>query len=243
MFKNQKENTMVKSYNLSEIGSLIDEFEQDINHLNILAKEIKSEKGNASINKKLKRFLSEYERIFLKYKVLNLYVNKDLNKEMINSFVQNDPLFCGVNNSFNSRLTVVNQDYLVYTLPPFFGKRNFENGSYIGDFFGNIIQRLTIDFLKNDNKYFHKIDKGTIVFEHHIDSDNEKNNLIDPDNIDAKKALDGLNGLVLEDDSILNINLIHISKNDNFRHTKIHVIRNNYMKQWLSKNLELFEKK
>ena len=65
---------------------------------------------------------------------------------------------------------------------------------------------------------------------------------IDPDNIESKKALDGLNGLVIEDDSIININLIHLSQNDVSAFTKLHVVRNEYMGTWIQKHLKLLEK-
>lgn len=233
---------MIKSHNLFEIYNLLDEFKKDQIRMNRFANEIKNEENETLLNKKIKLFLSEFERIFLKYKVLNLYLDDDLDKKIIDSFVQNDPLFCGVCNYFDSELIMVNNDYLLYKLPPLTGNRRFENGSYRGEFIGNIIQLLTVNFLQEEGIYFKKIYKGTIVFEHHFEKESTLNNMIDPDNIESKKALDGLNGLVIEDDSIININLIHLSQNDVSAFTKLHVVRNEYMGTWIQKHLKLFEK-
>ena len=234
---NSSERLLIKEVNK-------DQFKEEIynckNDLKILSKELDDLllKIENDYDYDIENIISEYERVFLKSKYLIAYKNATKEDEIIDKYCKNLVEIESANTNFECEIRVFNDDYLMFILPEMVGKREQKSSNYQGVFMQNSIINLFQKQLKSNNYNFKKMEKAMVVFEHHIDEKSSLNKYNDPDNIDAKKCLDGLNGLVIEDDTIQNLNLFHMTILDNLSYTKLHVIRKKYFNKWLQDNIK-----
>ena len=231
-----KEEQVINYINKENLDNLITKTERQI-------EELKKEINNLKIDiesgyfYKIRTFLSLYEQYFLESKKLFLFENIANSNEIIDI---NKPIVTDESLSFNSELKVINDEYYLFILPEMVGEKEHSRHSRNGYFHQNIVINLL-------QKHFEKIDfnyqimtKALVVFEYHIQKNDNFSAPTDLDNADTKKCIDGINGLLIENDTVNNINIIYIAIPDKKNYTKMHVINNNYAKTWLQNNIDLF---
>lgn len=184
------------------------------------------------------------EKNFLFGKTFRLYKITD---KTIIDVEQNENLFApkckGECDYFDAKVEKINDDYFIFTLPQLLPTRNRTKTFWEGEFMPYIVKNLSINFYKENQIILEKFDQATLVFEHHINTTTNSNVYPDADNLEAKLVTDAFQLFFLNNDTLRDINTLHIGKTDKEDYTKVHIINQPYMQNWMEKHAHLFYEK
>lgn len=128
-------------------------------------------------------------------------------------------------------------DGYVMTLPPLNGKKHALKRH--GD--TGYIRSLALALIRQFNGDIKQVDNPVLVFEHHINKDDNLMRYMDADNIDVKRVTDTLQGSFIKDDNTLSLSIIHFGVLDKSSFCKLNILPKTTLMQWLSDHENLLK--
>ncbi|MGF6375369.1 hypothetical protein M2140_000403 [Clostridiales Family XIII bacterium PM5-7] len=198
----------------------------------------------AGFNKFVQSYSIESERNFLLGKTLRQYKMTD--KTFLSELEieeQGAPMDKGECDYFEADAEKINDDYFTFTLPQLLPTRNRSKGYWQGHFIYYVVHNLNMKLREKGKINRRKFNQATLVFEHHIDTTTNSKVYPDADNLEAKIVTDAFQLFFICNDTLRDINTLHIGKADSKNYTKVHIINQPYMQKWLAENADLFYEK
>lgn len=125
---------------------------------------------------------------------------------------------------FDTRYTMSKAaDTYTLILPPMISQYKLERRLQEGRAIYQMVLFLIKDYIAKEEGEIEAFDEATITFAHYIDKDNPESTVPDPDNIDIKKVIDAMHGLLIESDNLLHLSLYHDSCLASWPHTEVTV--------------------
>lgn len=200
------------------------------NELNILSKiEVFLNENigqkDADIDSLLNIFLAKTEQNFLYQKGLHFYEKGQKLSDVLSEEIY------GQNDYFKSTFSVINSSHYAFILPPMVSKRTQK--SYLGN--SKFVRYTIKNLIKNQSKTskINIIKSPVLVFIHHI---KDSNFIPDADNLDVKSAIDTLQNIIIENDTLTDIMLIQFGVFSQSEYTEFHIMGRRSCEGWLKNN-------
>lgn len=105
---------------------------------------------------------------------------------------------------------------------------------------GKLIRTILRALITRHSDIIERVDKPVIIFEYHINPEDDILKYTDPDNWNVKFVTDELQGFFIGDDNALNLTTMHIGVPDEKTYSKINIIPKNNFLEWGIRNVNLF---
>lgn len=172
----------------------------------------------AEADRLVKRFLSANEAGFLCGKEA-VYARQSMKTEYEPPawFLRGRPEGCP------SSLARISDSHFKFVLPPLTGKKTTEKAYRDGCAIHYLVTYLLQQY-ESRNGLVKAMERPFVLFIHHVDDRRKACRVPDPDNLEVKTVIDSLQGYFFENDSVLDITLLHAGKRDDSDYTEVHIL-------------------
>ena len=169
------------------------------------------------INKNALSFLIRNEHNYLEGKYLDCYVN---HKKTDNISVEEEYDVLGKSYDFDSRFYVVKEKFFCFILPPMIRKATRKKHMGVGKALTSSIISMLLEYEKLHGE-IKKPEYPVIIISHNVSYDKKRWHVPDIDNLDVKVLIDALQGFLLEDDTLLDLQLYQIGQRKESTYTEV----------------------
>lgn len=176
---------------------------------------ISDDNCKTKVNQDIKKYIRQSEDMYFRSKRIVNFLEEDETDNITKS-----EIFDEWNNNKEYKLEVTENGEYLLTLPPLISQHMLDVRKSEGAAIKFLVQRLIKEFTEQGNELELFYD-ATIEFYHFIDRNKPEYAVPDPDNVDVKRVIDALHGLIIESDNLLHLNLVHYGFESHKTYTKI----------------------